>query len=38
MAHTLAKLDKLGKSDLATLVMDYQTKFDKIEYLKVSNK
>ena len=28
MAHTLASLKKLRKSDLARLVMDYQKKFD----------
>ena len=30
MAHTLASLEKLGKSDLAGLVMDYQNKFDTV--------
>ena len=38
MAHTLASLDKSGKSDVAMLVMDYQTKFDSIESLNVLNK
>ena len=28
MAHTLASLEKLGKSDLAKVVMGYQNKFD----------
>ena len=28
MAHTLASREKLGKSDLAKLVIDYQNKFD----------
>ena len=30
MAHTLASLEKLGKSDLTRLVMDYQNKFDSV--------
>ena len=30
MAHTLASLEKLGKSDLARLVMDYQNKFNTV--------
>ena len=30
MAHTLASLEKLGKSDLARLVIDYQNKFDTV--------
>ena len=30
MAHTLASLEKLGKSDLTGLVMDYQNKFDSV--------
>ena len=30
MAHTLALLEKLGKSDLARLVMGYQNKFDTV--------
>ena len=44
MAHTLAFLEKLGKSDLARLVMDYQKKFDTIlnninsELLDLKNK
>ena len=28
MTHTLASLEKLGKSDLAKLVIDYQNKVD----------
>ena len=44
MAHTLASLEKLGKSDLARLVMDYQNKFDTVlnninsELLDLKNK
>ena len=44
MAHTLAFLEKLGKSDLARLVMDYQNKFDTVlnninsELLDLKNK
>ena len=30
MAHTLASLEKLGKSDLTRFVMDYQNKFDSV--------
>ena len=30
MAHTLASLEKLGKSDLARLVIDYQNKCDTV--------
>ena len=30
MAHTLASREKLGKSDLAKLVIDYQNKFDTV--------
>ena len=44
MAHTLASLEKLGKYDLARLVMDYQNKFDTVlknidsELLDLKNK
>ena len=44
MAHTLASLEKLGKTDLARLVMDYQNKFDTVlnninfELLDLKNK
>ena len=44
MAHTLASLEKLGKSDLARLVIDYQNKFDTVlnnitsELLDLKNK
>ena len=44
MAHTLAYLEKLRKSDLARLVMDYQNKFDTVlnninsELLDLKNK
>ena len=44
LAHTLASLEKLGKSDLARLVMDYQNKFDTVlnninsELLDLKNK
>ena len=44
MAHTLASLGKLGKSDSAMLVMDYQNKFDTVlnninsELLDLKNK
>ena len=44
MAHTLASLEKLGKSDVARLVMDYQNKFDAVlnnincELLDLKNK
>ena len=44
MAHTLASLKKLRKSDLARLVMDYQNKFDTVvnninsELLDLKNK
>ena len=44
MAHTLASLEKLGKSDLARLVIHYQNKFDPIinninyELLDLKNK
>ena len=44
MAHALAFPEKLGKSDLARLVMDYQKKFDTIlnninsELLDLKNK
>ena len=44
MAHTVASLEKLGKSDLARLVMDYQNKFDTVlnninsELLDLKNK
>ena len=30
MTHTLAPLEKLKKSDLARLVLDYQNKFDTV--------
>ena len=30
MAHTFASLEKLEKSDLARLAMDYQNKFDTV--------
>ena len=30
MTHTLASLEKLGKSDLAKLVIDYQNKVDTV--------
>ena len=44
MAHTLASLEKLGKYDLARVVMDYQNKFDTVlnnidsELLDLKNK
>ena len=44
MAHALASLEKLGKSDLARLVLDYQNKFDTVlniinsELLDLKNK
>ena len=44
MAHTIASLEKLGKSDLERLVMDYQNKFDTVlnninsELLDLKNK
>ena len=44
MAHTLASLKKLGKSDLARLVIDHQNKFDTLlnninsELLDMKNK
>ena len=30
MAHTLVSLEKLGKSDLRRLVIDYKNKFDTV--------
>ena len=30
MTHTLVSLEKLGKSDLARLVIGYQNKFDTV--------
>ena len=44
MAHILASLEKLGKSDLTRLVIDYQNKFDTVlnninsELLDLKNK
>ena len=44
MVHTLASLEKLEKSDLARLVMDYQNKSDNVlnninsELLDLKNK
>ena len=44
MVHTLASLEKLGKSDLARLVIDYQNKVDAVlnninsELLDLKNK
>ena len=44
LAHTLASLEKLEKSDLARLVMDYQNKSDNVlnninsELLDLKNK